>query len=214
MKPGPFPPEVCSLVTLLKMYLSVLIPMNKCDKHHTQGIKATITAWERGGGQEKFLREVSTKSGVYRWAGYGYSRVQEEHSCQRGQYEGTHRGRKIQSVLGGNDKRFESQHSPSTCIGQDGKMWSLPTRSSHVSREVARENIAAVFAVDHGHFLNLRAPLFMGPSKAPGRIPVCLLQVELFCKVLMSKIYYLQRVRTTVYFHSDFPLLYFPSCTC
>ena len=82
------------------MYLSVLILMNKRDKHYIQGIKATITAWERGGGQERFLREVSTKSGVYRWAGYGYSRVQEKHSCQRGQYEETHSGREIQGVLG------------------------------------------------------------------------------------------------------------------
>lgn len=141
------------------------------------------------------------------------ARVQEEHSCQRGQYGEAHSGRNTRCTWG-NDKRFESQHAPSTRIRQDGKMWSLPTRSSRASHEVARESIAAVFGVDRGHFLNLRAPLFMGPSRAPGRIPVCLLRVELFCKVLMSKIYYLQCVWTTVYFHSNFPLLYFPSCAC
>lgn len=98
MKPEPFPPEVCSLVTLLKMYLSVPIPMNKRDKHHIQGIKATITAWERGGGQERFLREVSTKSGVYRWAGYGQG-------CRksipaRGDSMEKHTAGEIQGVLG------------------------------------------------------------------------------------------------------------------
>ena len=125
-----------------------------------------------------------------------------------------HMGEENTRCTGGNDKPFQSQHSPSTRIRQDGKMWSLSTRSSHVSHGIARESIAAVFGVEHGHFLNLRAPLFMGPSKAPGRIPVCLLQVVLFCKVLTSKIYYLQCIRTTVYFHSNFPLLYFPSCAC
>ena len=84
MKPGPFPSEVCSLVTLLKMHLSVLIPMDKRDRHPTQGVKATITAWERGGAQERFLREIPTKSGVHRWAAGGYSRVQEEYSFQCG----------------------------------------------------------------------------------------------------------------------------------
>lgn len=132
----------------------------------------------------------------------------------RGDSTKKHMGEENTRCTWGNDKPFESQHSPSSRIRQDGKMWSLFTRSSHVSHEVARESIAAVFGVEHGHFLNLRAPLFMGPSKAPGRIPVCLLQVVLFCKVLMGKIYYLQRVRTTVYFHSNFPLLYFPSCAC
>lgn len=115
----------------------------------------------------------------------------------RGDSTKKHMGEENTRCTGG-----ESQHSPSTRIRQDGKMWSLSTRSSHVSHEVARESIAAVFGSEHGHFLNLRAPLFMGPSKAPGRIPVCLLQVVLFCKVLMSQIYYLQCIRTTVYFHS------------
>ena len=132
----------------------------------------------------------------------------------RGDSTKKHMGEENTRCTGGNDKPFESQHSPNTRIRQDGKMWSLSTRSSHVSHGIARESIAAVFGVEHGHFLNLRAPLFMGPSKAPGRIPVCLLQVVLFCKVLTSKIYYLQCIRTTVYFHSNFPLLYFPSCAC
>lgn len=81
----------------------------------------------------------------------------------RGDSMKKHMGEEIQGVFGENDKRFESQHSPSTCIRQDGKMWSLPTRSSHVSREVARESVAAVFGVDHGHF-STPCVSFMGPS--------------------------------------------------
>ena len=65
----------------------------------------------------------------------------------------------------GNDKRFESQHSPSTRIRQDGKMWSLPTRSSHASHEVARERIAAVFGWTEGTSLTSGLLSSWGPPE-------------------------------------------------
>ena len=79
MKPGPFPPEVCSPVTLLKMCQSVLIPVNKCDKHHTQDVKAAITARERGGDQERLPKRGVHKTGglqvdrIWTFRGYGKS---------------------------------------------------------------------------------------------------------------------------------------------
>lgn len=132
VKPGPFPPEICSPGTLLKTCVSVLNPVNRCDLRHTQGVKAVITARERGGDQERL------PPGVYGGLGLGHSEGTGRAFLPEGTIWANTQGKEKYKEHPRKWQMIWDRGSFSTRVRQRGKMRSLLTRRSHISPSVTR----------------------------------------------------------------------------